>query len=165
LESTSIHLVTSGMYHLLDHFPDKNFDQTNIDSYNAEVIHECEAIRDFIVLHYCLTQREDTPLWRYCRTMPIPDTLRQRIELYRRTGRIRWRSGELFTDLSWFYIFEGLGVRPDGYDPLLDVVTTAQLREIMASMAAATADVARAAPGHDSYFPARTASGSRATVP
>ena len=129
------------------------------------MIHESEGIRDFIVLHYCLTQREDTPLWRYCRTMPIPDTLRQRIELYRRTGRIRWRSGELFTDLSWFYIFEGLGVRPDGYDPLLDVVTTGQLREILASMAAATASVARTAQRHDSYFPARTATGSRAAVP
>jgi tryptophan halogenase len=152
LESTSIHLVTSGMYHLLEHFPDKGFDQTNIDSYNDELIFENERIRDFIVLHYCLTQRDDTPLWRYCRSMPIPDTLRQRIELYRRTGRIRWRSGELFTDLSWFYIFEGLGVRPDGYDPLLDVVTVDKLAEILASMASSTAAIAKSAPTHDSYF-------------
>jgi tryptophan halogenase len=165
LESTSIHLVTSGIYHLLDHFPDKSFNQTNIDSYNAEVIFESERIRDFIVLHYCLTQRDDAPLWRYCQSMPIPDSLRQRIELYSRTGRIRWRSGELFTDLSWFYIFEGLGVRPDGYDPLLDVVTTSQLSEILASMASSTAAVAKAAPAHDSYFAARTATSSRAAAP
>jgi tryptophan halogenase len=165
LESTSIHLVTSGMYHLLEHFPDKNFDQTNIDSYNDELIYENERVRDFIVLHYCLTQREDTPLWRYCRSMAIPDSLRQRLELYRRTGRIRWRAGELFTDLSWFYIFEGLGVRPESYDPLLDVVTSSKLNEILASLAGATAAVAKSAPSHDSYFAAHTASGgSRAAA-
>jgi tryptophan 7-halogenase len=159
LESTSIHLVTSGIYHLLEHFPDKNFDQTNIDSYNDELIFENERVRDFIVLHYCLTQREDTPLWRYCRSMAIPDSLRQRIELYRRTGRIRWRAGELFTDLSWFYIFEGLGVRPDSYDPLLDVVAVSKLNEIFASLASATAAVAKSARAHDGFFAAQTADG------
>jgi tryptophan 7-halogenase len=164
LESTSIHLVTSGIYHLLEHFPDGGFDQTNIDSYNAELIYQNERIRDFIVLHYCLTQREDSPLWRYCRSMALPDSLRERIELYRRTGRIRPRPGELFTDLSWFYILEGLGLRPDDYDPLIDVVTVAQLGEIMDAMTNATAAVARESPPHDSYFAARTATGSRAAL-
>jgi len=154
LESTSIHLVTSGLYHLLEHFPNRNFDPTNIDTYNARVIEEVEAVRDFIVLHYCLAQRDDGPFWSYCRSMTIPDTLRERIELYRGTGRVRVRAGELFTDLSWFYIFEGLGVRPASYDPLLDVVGAGQLREILASLAASTAAVARAAAPHDSYFSA-----------
>ena len=164
LESTSIHLVTSGLYHLLEHFPDRNFDQTNIDLYNSRVIEEVEAVRDFIVLHYCLVQRDDTPLWRYCRSMSIPDSLRERIELYRGTGRIRVRAGELFTDLSWFYIFEGLGVRPASYDPLLDVVSTTQLRDILASLAAATAAAAGPAPTHDSYFPARAVTERGAAV-
>ncbi len=165
LESTSIHLVTSGIYHLLEHFPDKGFDPTNIASYNDELAVEAERIRDFIVMHYCLTQRDDTPLWRYCRSMAIPDTLRQRIEMYSRTGRIRVRAGELFTDLSWFYIFEGLGVRPDNYDPLLDVLTVAQLREILASMASATAEVTRNAPSHDSCLTSsRNTPGSRAAT-
>ena len=152
LESTSIHLVTSGMYHLLEHFPDRDFDQTNIDSYNGELIEEAERIRDFIVLHYCLTQRQDSPLWQYCRSMAIPDSLRQRIDLYRHTGRIRPRPGELFTDLSWFYIFEGLGLRPESHDPLLDVVPADRLSEIFASLAQTTAQVAAAARSHDSYF-------------
>ncbi|HEY4974418.1 MAG TPA: tryptophan halogenase family protein, partial [Steroidobacteraceae bacterium] len=132
LESTSIHLVMSGLYNLLDHFPDLSFEQSNIDSYNAELIDEMESIRDFIVLHYCATQRSDTPLWSYCQSMKLPTSLLKRIELYRGTGRIRPKPRELFTDLSWFYIFEGLGARPDGYDPLLDVVTTSQLSEILA---------------------------------
>jgi tryptophan halogenase len=157
LESTSIHLVSSGIYHLLEHYPDTHFDQSNIDSYNAEVTYEFERIRDFIVLHYCLTQREDAPLWSYCRSMAVPDTLRQRIELYRGTGRVRWRAGELFTDTSWFHIFEGLGVYPAHYDPLLDVVTLDKLKEILVSLAHGTAAVSRAAPPHDSYFAPRTA--------
>ena len=152
LESTSIHLVTSGLYHLLEHFPDRNFDQANIDSCNEELTTEIERIRDFIVLHYCLTQREDTPLWRYCRSMALPDSLRQRIETYRHTGRIRIRPGELFTDLSWFYIFEGLGVQPDAYDPLIDVLSLPQLKEILGSLAAGNAALTRAAPTHDSFF-------------
>jgi tryptophan halogenase len=83
--------------------------------------------------------------------------LRQRIELYRGTGRVRWRAGELFTDTSWFYIFEGLGVYPSHYDPLLDVVTLDKLKEILVSLAHGTAAVSRTAPLHDSYFAPRTA--------
>jgi tryptophan halogenase len=164
LESTSIHLVTSGLYHLLEHFPDRGFDQANIDSYNHELIEECERVRDFIVLHYCLTQRTDTPLWRYCQSMAVPDSLRERIELYEASGRIRIRSGELFTDLSWFYVFEGLGLRPVSYDPLLDVVPERKLREILVSMARATGAVIKSAPSHDSYFNADAAASSRPSL-
>jgi tryptophan halogenase len=159
LESTSIHMVMSGLYKLLEHFPDLNFDQTNIDSYNAELIEETERIRDFLILHYCLAGRRDTPFWAHCGSLPLPQTLERRIEHYRRTGRIRVRAGELFTDLSWFYVFEGLGVRPDGHDPLLDVVTPAQLREILAVLAGATAALVKAAPLHDRYFPTGAGSG------
>jgi tryptophan 7-halogenase len=153
LESTSIHLVMSGLYKLLEHFPNRSFAQSNIDSYNDELILELERIRDFIVLHY-LTGRSDTPLWAYCQSMKLPDSLVQRIELYKRTGRLRPKPGELFTDLSWFYIFEGIGVTPETYDPLMDVVTMPQLREILGSMAQSTAQAAVGAPSHDSYFSA-----------
>jgi len=165
LESTSIHLVTSGMYHLLEHFPDRDFDQSNIDSYNSELITECERVRDFIVLHYCKTQRDDTPLWRYCSSMEIPDSLRERIELYRHTGRIRPRAGELFTDLSWFYIFEGLGIRPESYDPLLDIVRKDKLEEILRSMALATTTAVRTSPSHDSFFLPSGPTSVRAAAP
>src|SRR6202166_1505876 len=152
LESTSIHLVMSGVYKLLEHFPNTSFAQSNIDSYNGELIQEIERIRDFIVLHYCLPERSDPPLWAYCQSMKLPDSLAQRIELYKRTGRVRIKAGELFTDLSWFYIFEGMGVTPESYDPLLDVVTTGQLRDILSSMAQSTALAAHGVPSPDSYF-------------
>ncbi|MGC1521880.1 MAG: tryptophan halogenase family protein [Steroidobacteraceae bacterium] len=156
LESTSIHLVMSGVYKLLEHFPNSSFAQSNIDAYNSDVIQEIERIRDFIVLHY-LAGRSDTPLWAYCQSMKLPDSLAQRIELYKRTGRIRPKSGELFTDLSWFYIFEGIGITPESYDPLMDVVTLPQLREILGTLAQSTAQAAQSAPSHDSYFTAGAA--------
>jgi tryptophan 7-halogenase len=165
LESTSIHLVTSGLYRLLEHFPNRDFDQANIDSYNRESIAENEQVRDFILMHYHLTQREDSELWRYCRAMSIPDSLHQRVELYRRTGRIPARLGELFTDLSWFYIFDGLGVRPATYDPLMDAISEGKLREILRSLATATATTTRAAPAHDSYFASGGAGLARTAKP
>src|SRR5438093_13546007 len=93
--------------------------------------------------------------------MTVPDSLRERMELYKGTGRIRIRSGELFTDLSWFYIFEGLGLHPVTYDPLLDVIPEARLREILGSMARATGAVVKGAPPHDDYFKAGAAASSR----
>jgi tryptophan 7-halogenase len=153
LESTSIHLVMSGTYKLLEHFPNLAFAQTNIDSYNNEVIQEMERIRDFIVLHY-RTGRSDTPMWRDCQSMQLPSSLQERIELYRRTGRIRYKAGELFTDLSWFYIFDGIGIVPDSYDPLIDVVKLDQLKDILKSIAQANAAAANGVPTHDSYFAA-----------
>jgi tryptophan 7-halogenase len=152
LESTSIHLVMSGLYNLLDHFPDLSFEQANIDSYNAELIDEMESIRDFIVLHYCATQRSDTPLWAYCQAMKLPASLLQRIELYRGTGRIRPKPRELFTDLSWFYIFEGLGLRPASYDPLVAGSNFTQVLEIMQALRLQIAQELGGAPSHDSYF-------------
>ena len=163
LESTSIHMAISGVYNLLDHFPDKRFDQSNIDSYNAELIHELEHIRDFIVLHYCLTQR-DEPLWRYVRSMTLPDSLTERIERYRATGRIRPKGGELFTDLSWFYIFDGMGVTPDAYDPLMDVVSTGRIANIMAGLAKEHAEDLAVAKSHDSHFSYPIAVPSRPVV-
>jgi tryptophan halogenase len=151
----------SGMYNLLDHLPDLSFDQSNIDSYNAELIDEMESIRDFIVLHYCATQRSDTPLWLYCRSMKLPNSLLRRIELYQGTGRIRPRAKELFTDLSWFYIFHGLGVQPQAYDPLVAGPNFAQVLEIMQTLRKQAAQELANAPSHDSYF----AGGAAAAAP
>jgi len=158
LESTSIHMIMSGLFKLLEHFPDRRFAQSNIDSYNRELITEVETIRDFIILHYCLTQRDDSSLWSYCRSMKLPDSLSERIELYRETGRIRPKAAELFTDMSWFYIFEGMGVRPLRYDPLMDVVSHEQLRDLLSSVSQSVASLTRNAPAHDSYFPTATQS-------
>jgi tryptophan halogenase len=152
LESTSIQLVINGVFNLLDHFPDKSFAQPNIDSYNNELIEEIERIRDFILLHYWATQPDERPFWRYCQSVRLPDSLAQRIEHYKTTGRVRVKPRELFTDLSWFYIFEGLGIQPVSYDPLIDAVQIGSLRDILANLARSTAAAAVSARPHDSYF-------------
>lgn len=118
LESTSIHLIQSGISKLLAFFPDKSFSQNETDEYNDSMSNEYEAVRDFIILHYKAVDRSDTPFWRHCRDMEIPDTLRKKIDLFKSYGRIVRREADIFTDDSWLAVFMGQGVKPEGYDPL-----------------------------------------------
>jgi tryptophan halogenase len=152
LESTSIHLIVSGLYSLIDHFPDLSFDPANIAHYNQQLIDELDRVRDFIVLHYCATERADSPLWNYCRSMPIPDSLAERMELYRSTGRIFQNRYELFSDLSWFFVMDGLGLTPRNYNPVVDTVDFEQVKRIMSGVQARVAAAVAAAPSHDSFF-------------
>jgi tryptophan halogenase len=152
LESTSIHLIYSGVYNLLDHFPDSSFDPVNIADYNAQMVEEFERVRDFIVLHYCTTQRTDTPLWQHCQRMAIPDTLAERLEMYRRTGRIYNKRYDLFTELSWFAVLDGMGVRPRDYDPLVDCYDFGQVERVMQGVRQKIAAEVAQAPSHDSFF-------------
>src|SRR4029453_15955100 len=108
LESTSIHLICSGVYALLDHFPDASFDPVNIAHYNEQVIEEFERVPDFIVLHYCTTQRTDTPYWQERQKMELPDDLAERMEIYKRTGRIFQKRHEMVVELSWFFVMHGM---------------------------------------------------------
>lgn len=152
LESTSIQLVINGVFNLLDHFPDRAFDQANIEAYNTELIEELERIRDFLVLHYWGSHRDDSPFWRDVRGVRLPESLSQRIALYRGTGRIRSRPGELFTDLSWFYVFEGLGIRPAALDPLVDEAAFARAQPVMDALRQNVEREVLLARTHDSHF-------------
>ncbi len=101
-------------------FPTRQFDPANIASYNAAIGDEFERIRDFTVLHYRLSRRDELGvLAAVRRTLALPDTLAQRIDMYRATGRIVAAAPELFGDLDWFWILEGMGVIPRDYDPLV----------------------------------------------
>jgi len=152
LESTSIHLIVSGLYSLIDHFPDSSFDPLNISHYNTQLIKEIERVRDFIVLHYHATERADSPLWQYCSHMPIPEPLAERLNLYRATGRIFQQQHELFSDLSWFFVMEGMGLRPRDYNPLVDIANAEQVKAVMRRLSDKIAADAAAAPTHDSFF-------------
>jgi tryptophan 7-halogenase len=121
LESTSIHLIQTAIARMVMFFPSGSFDQTDIDEYNDQTQWEFERIRDFIILHYKATERDDSPYWQYCRTMPIPATLERKIELYKKNGRIFRDGNELFAELSWIQVMHGQRVRTDGYHPFADL--------------------------------------------
>ena len=120
LESTSIHLIQSGIAKLIGLFPNKHFDQADIDKYNQQSIEEIEAIRDFIILHYKATERDDSEFWNYCRTMSIPDSLQQKIDLYKGNGRLYREGEELFSETSWLAVMFGQGIVPRSYHPVVD---------------------------------------------
>ena len=134
LESTSIHLIQSGLAKLLTLFPDKAFEPTDRDLFNAQSAEEYEYIRDFIILHYKATRRSDTPFWDYCRTMPIPQSLAEKIRIFESRGRIFRESADLFKDTSWFAVLIGQGIYPRGFDPVAHVLsddeTVARLADI-----------------------------------
>jgi tryptophan halogenase len=152
LESTSIQLALNAIYKLLDHFPDKDFAPENIGAFNTYLIEEFDAVRDFIILHYWPTQRRDSPFWRYSAAMDLPDSLLQRIELYKSSARIVPRPFEIFTDLSWFYIYEGMGLRPRASDPIAELPSTRDLLGVMQHLRNGIASIVRQAPDHDRFF-------------
>ncbi len=157
LAASDLQLLSSQIFNLLDHFPDRQFDPANIASYNAAIGHDFETTRDFIIAHYCTSQREDSPFWQEWRQRPLPDRLRQRIEIYRATGRVVQQGPEAFTDLDWFFLLEGMGLVPRDYDPLVDTVDFEQVKRLMVAISQKiSADVA-AAPTHDSFFAAANA--------
>jgi tryptophan halogenase len=133
LESTSIHLVQSGISRLVSMFPDKRFSQIEIDEYNRQCTFEFERIRDFIVLHYYANERSE-PFWKYCREMAVPPELTHKLELFRTSGRIYRESDELFTELSWLQVMIGQGVAPRGHHPAAAVLTAEQLKEFLANV-------------------------------
>jgi tryptophan 7-halogenase len=120
LESTSLHLIQAGISKLLALFPQRDFDPLIIDEYNHIASTEFERIRDFLVLHYKLTTRDDSPLWRYCATMSVPETLQLKIDHFARYGRHIARDMDLFGLPSWLAVHFGQGNFPKDVDPLYD---------------------------------------------
>lgn len=134
LESTSLHLVQSSIARLMSFFPNKNFDQEDIDEFNRQADFEFEKIRDFLILHYHVTERDDSEFWRYCRNMTIPEALTQKIEQFKRNGRIYRNNIEMFNDLSWLEVMHGQGIRPQSYHPLVDRMPLADIQQRLASV-------------------------------
>ncbi len=151
LESTSIHLIQAGISKLLAYFPDKDFDPLVTREFNRVALSEVERIRDFIILHYHLSTRNDSELWRYCAAMSIPDSLQYKIDHFRHFGRILPSELDIFGPNSWLAVHIGQGNWPERNDPLLEYRNFSgtdyleQLRRTMAS-------TAQAMPTHQAYI-------------
>ncbi|HEX4078267.1 MAG TPA: tryptophan halogenase family protein [Rhizomicrobium sp.] len=120
LESTSLHFIQEGILRLIELFPDRNFGPLLIQEYNSSMANGFDRIRDFIILHYHLTEREDTEFWRYCKYMSIPETLAYKIEIFRKHGHVSIVPGEGFGARPWLTAMYSQGVTPESYRPLID---------------------------------------------
>lgn len=152
LESTSIHLVQAAIARLLNFFPNKNFDQEDIDEFNRQSHFEFDRIRDFLILHYHATERTDSDFWNYCRTMSIPDTLTQKIEQFKKNGRIFRTNNEMFNDLSWLEVMHGQGIRPNAYHPLVDVLSEEEIERRLVSVKSVINRSVEVMPTHEEFI-------------
>ena len=152
LESTSIHLIQSMIGRLLFMFPGDGFDPATISKFNALARNELEEIRDFLVLHYTATAREDTPFWRHCRAIEKPDSLKQRWEMYESTGNIVIEAGVLFREASWFAVLHGQGLQARAWHPFADIPSDAELARRFQILSADVDRRVATFPLHDDYL-------------
>ncbi|WP_066826363.1 tryptophan halogenase family protein [Sphingomonas mali] len=152
LESTSIHLIQSGLTKLLAWFPDRGFDPGVRSEYNRQVAAEYESVRDFLVLHYNRVERDDSEFWRMCRAIEIPETLAAKIDAFERTGRLLDRGKDLFEVTSWLAVLLGQGVTPRGYDPMTLAVPEGDARRVLAAMRKVIGDTVGQMPSQAAFI-------------
>ena len=152
LESTSIHLIQSAAIRLIKHFPHAGIVQSEVDEYNRQSRIEFEYIRDFIILHYHLNQRDDSRFWRACRDMDIPETLSRRMRLFQETGKVFREQDELFTEVAWQQVMIGQGLMPEDYHPLVDALSEKQLDDLLDQLRAIVDRTVSALPRHKVFL-------------
>lgn len=165
LESTSIHLIQRGIARLLENFPDMGFSPLLMQRYNRQVILEYHQIRDFIIMHYKLTKRDDSEFWRYCRHMPIPDSLQERIDLYQQSGRVYRIDEEMFNVTSWLAVMHGQGLRARDYMPLADAYNEDKLSKELRSIENVIERASDDMLSHQAYLQQYLASTQKQKVP
>ncbi len=152
LESTSIHLIQTAVIRLLKLFPHDGIKEEEINEFNRQSQAEIEHIRDFIILHYHVTERDDSEFWRDCRNMQIPTTLHDKIELFRTSGKVANPVESLFSDEAWQQVLIGQGVVPQDYHPLADAMTEVQLAEYHRNVKSIIAQVVEKLPKHQDFL-------------
>ena len=152
LESTSIYMIQAGINRLVQLFPRKDFRQALIDQYNAQETFEFERIRDFLILHYHATERDDSPFWNYCRTMPIPASLQEYIDLFRASGCFFRNGTEMFGQTSWVQVMLGQGIMPASYHPAADWVSEEDLYRFVSHVEQVIASCVAVMPAHQAFI-------------
>ena len=157
LESTSIHLIQKAVMRLLYLFPKDAGKGTGInaaerDEFNTQMMDEIEHIRDFIILHYHLTDRQDTAFWRYCRAMEVPDSLRHRMALFEQTGRVFRAADELFAENSWTQVMLGQGLSPRTWHPIADMMDRDEITRFLDHIEKNVQGTVAGMPGHAAYI-------------
>ena len=152
LESTSIHLIQTGVLRLAKLFPHQGIRQADVDEYNQQSQEEFEHIRDFIILHYTVNQRDDAEFWRACASMPIPDTLAHKIELFKTTGKVYNPQEALFSDIAWQQVLIGQNVIPEDYHPLATTLDQQQLQQLAGNLTQVIQQSVAKLPAHEAWL-------------
>lgn len=152
LESTSIHLIQAHVSRLIQLFPRSGDAVSERAEYNRRCAAEFAQIRDFLILHYHRTDREDSEFWRYCRNMDVPDSLAHKMSLFAASGRVGRDVDDLFRDASWVQVMLGQGIMPDSYDPMADQMSDAQLSEFLANLRTLITRAVGSLPSHEDYL-------------
>jgi len=151
LESTAIHLMMKGVVKFAEMLPDKCCSEATAKEFNRIMDIEYLSIRDFIILHYCTTSRTDSPFWRDCQNMPIPESLKEKIALFKSQGRLFRNEFDLFTPPSWYAVLTGMGIKPDNYDRLVDISDEKQVHSIMMNGLANLTTTVQQLPSHQDF--------------
>ncbi|WP_076411100.1 tryptophan halogenase family protein [Shewanella sp. UCD-KL12] len=152
VESTALHLIMASVLRLMKLFPQNEISQANINEYNKQTKEEMERIRDFIILHYKATERDDTAFWRYCHNMPIPDTLAHRIELFKETANVCITETELFRIDSWTQVMLGQGIIPEHYHQIVDNMNDTELYRFLIGLKQVVDKQVSQMPSHQTFI-------------
>ncbi|MCP9221383.1 tryptophan 7-halogenase [Erythrobacter sp. LQ02-29] len=163
LESTSIHLIQRAVLRLIRMLPAREVSERDIAEFNDQQMTDMLQIRDFLILHYKATERTDSAFWRYCRAMDVPDSLVQRIGLFRETGRVFRKNEELFAENSWVQVMMGQGIVPQNHHPIAGKLTDDEVDRLLQTLRTGVSKTVASLPSHDSYL--RRYCGAQDTAP
>lgn len=152
LEATTLQLIQRAVLRFIRLMPNGKVSERDAAEFNEQQRQDIVQVRDFIILHYKATERRDSPFWRQCMDMDIPDTLTQKIELFRETGRVFRKNEELFAENSWVQVMMGQGIIPRAYHPIAEKLSEDELDRLLSTL---RNDVARAVatlPTHQAYL-------------
>ena len=159
LESTSIHMVQSGIERVIKYLPNGPLRDADMAAYNTETGFEWERVRDFIILHYHVNTRPE-PFWQMCAAMPVPETLAAKLALFCANGRITRFNEELFAEIGWLQVMVGQGIMPQGYHPLADAPSDGEVRELLGLIRQVIARQVGALPDHAAFIAQHCPSGT-----
>jgi tryptophan halogenase len=148
LESTETLLIQAAITKLVEFFPDADFPAANTLAYNSQLDTLYNEARDFIILHFKATQRDDSNFWDYCREMSVPDELALRMQLFASRGVVSHRRSEPFDESNWLAVFLGQGIIPEDYDPRADCMPEEQMQQQLKGMREHIIQAADALPSH-----------------
>jgi len=151
LESTGIHLIQRAVLRLIRMLPLREISDSDVNEFNEQQLTDMMQIRDFLILHYKANERTDSGFWRECASMPVPDSLAHKIELFRETGRVFRRNEELFGENSWIQVMMGQGIMPRSYHPVAARLTDDEVNKLLSTLRSNVEKTVASLPDHDAY--------------